>query len=65
MQGFDTNWDEIRVEGKNYEGGEPPLRLFGYVSPGYFGTLGTHIVAGREFTWSDVYEFASPYVIVV
>jgi predicted permease len=63
MQGFDTNWDEIRVEGKNYEGGEPPLRLFGYVSPGYFGTLGTHIVAGREFTWSDVYEL-HPYIIV-
>jgi len=63
MQGFDTNWDEIRVEGKNYEGGEPPLRLFGYVSPGYFGALGTHIVAGREFTWSDVYDL-HPYIIV-
>ena len=57
MEGIDPNWDELGVEGKHYEGGEPPLRLFNYVSPGYFGTLGTRIVAGRDFTWSDIYSF--------
>jgi hypothetical protein len=25
MEKTDPNWDEIRVEGKNYQGGEPPL----------------------------------------
>ena len=25
-----------------------------YVSPGYFGTMGTRLIAGREVTWSDV-----------
>jgi predicted permease len=63
MEGIDPNWDEMGVEGKHYEGGEPPLRLFNFVSPGYFHTLGTRIVAGRDFTWSDVYNF-NQYVMV-
>jgi putative ABC transport system permease protein len=40
MEGIDPNWDEIRVEGKNYEGGDPPLRLFNSVSPGTSKPLG-------------------------
>ena len=63
MEGIDPNWDEMGVEGKHYEGGEPPLRLFNFVSPGYFHTLGTRIVAGRDFTWSDIYDF-NQYVMV-
>jgi len=27
---------------------------YNYVSPGYFQTLGTHLVAGRDFTWDDL-----------
>ena len=34
----------------------PPLRLFKIVSPGYMNTLGTPLVAGRDFTWTDIYE---------
>ena len=63
MENIDPNWDEIRVEGKNYEGGEPPLRLFNFVSPGYFNTMGTRLVAGRDFTWTDLYDLR-PGVIV-
>ncbi len=63
MEPFDPNWDELRVEGKNYEGGEPPLQLFNYVSPGYFHTMGTRLVAGRDFTWSDIYGLR-PMVMV-
>jgi len=55
MEGIDPNWDEIRIEGKNYEGGDPPLRLFNSVSPGYFKAAGTRLVAGRDFTWTDIY----------
>jgi predicted permease len=54
MDGNDPNWDSMSVEGKTYEGGDPPLRLYNYVSPGYFQTLGTHLVAGRDFTWDDL-----------
>jgi predicted permease len=63
MENNDPNWDEIRVEGKNYEGGEPPLRLFNFVSPAYFSTMGTRLVAGRDFTWTDIYDLR-PGVIV-
>ncbi len=63
LEGFDPNWDELGVEGKNYEGGEPPLRMFNYVSPGYFHAMGTRIVAGRDFTWTDIYGIR-PMVMV-
>jgi len=63
MENNDPNWDEIRVEGKIYEGGEPPLRLFNFVSPAYFKAMGTRLVAGRDFTWSDIYDLR-PRVIV-
>ena len=53
--GAEPNWDEIFAEGKNYTGEGAPLRLFNYVSPSYFHTAGTRIVAGRDFTWTDVY----------
>ena len=31
------------------------MRLFKYVSPGFFRTAGTRLIAGREITWTDVY----------
>jgi predicted permease len=56
MSGAEPNWDGIYLEGKNYEGEEPPLRLFNYVSPDYFHTAGTRFVAGHDFAWSDIYS---------
>ena len=53
MEGFDSNWDAIFAEDKTYTGGQiPPLRLFKYVSPGFFHTAGTRMMAGRELTGS-------------
>jgi predicted permease len=63
MENNDPNWDEIRVEGKIYEGGEPPMRLFNFVSPAYFKAMGTRVIAGRDFTWTDIYDLR-PRVIV-
>ena len=54
MSGAEPNWDGISIEGKTYQE-EPPLRLFNYVSSGYFHTAGTKILAGRDFTWSEVH----------
>src|ERR1700733_3780561 len=56
MSGAEPNWDGIAIEGKNYEGEQPPLRLFNYVSPDYFHTAGTRFVAGHDFAWSDIYS---------
>jgi predicted permease len=63
MDGNDPNWDIIAVEGKVYAGGDGPLQLYNYVSPGYFQTLGTRQVAGRDFTWDDL-EQVRPMVMV-
>lgn len=63
MENNDPNWDQIGVEGKDYGGGDPPLRLFNYVSPAYFKTMGTRLVAGRDFTWAEIYALR-PGVIV-
>ncbi|HEX4165731.1 MAG TPA: ABC transporter permease [Bryobacteraceae bacterium] len=51
------NWhDMIFPEGRaQQEGQMPPLRSFKFVSPGLFKTMGTQLVVGRDFTWSDVY----------
>ncbi len=62
MDGDDPNWDLITVEGKQYNG-EPPLQLYDYIAPGYFHTMGTRLVAGRDFTWDDLYNL-HPYTIV-
>jgi len=49
--------DPIFLEDRTYaEGQLPPLRAFKFISPGYFGTLGTPLVAGREITWNDTYK---------
>jgi putative ABC transport system permease protein len=39
------------------------LRMFKYVSPDYFRTSGTRVIAGREYTWSDL-EGLRPVAIV-
>ena len=55
LQQIEPNWDDLFFEDKTYKTGEAPLRLYNYVSPGYFHTAGTNIVAGRDFTWTDTY----------
>jgi predicted permease len=38
------------------EGQMPPLRRFKFVGPGFFQTMGTALIAGRDFTWTDIYD---------
>ncbi len=37
-------------------GSVPPIRRFKYVSPGYFSTVGAHLIAGRDLTWPETYN---------
>ena len=56
MEGFDSDWDCIFAQDKTYpDNVMAPLRLYKYISPGLLQTAGTRLIAGREFTWSDVY----------
>ncbi|HYL61718.1 MAG TPA: ABC transporter permease [Candidatus Methylomirabilis sp.] len=64
MEGFDSDWDVIFVEGRNYPKDEiPPLYLYKHVSPDFLRTAGTRIIAGRELTWTEVYGL-QPVVMV-
>jgi predicted permease len=48
--------DPIFAEDKPYaESQIPPLRHYKFVSPGLLKTMGNTVVAGRDFTWTDVY----------
>ncbi|MGA3049519.1 MAG: ABC transporter permease [Terracidiphilus sp.] len=56
LDGFDTN-DVLYIKDHVYGEGElPPIRRFKFISPGFFSTLGTHLVTGRDLTWADVYD---------
>jgi predicted permease len=55
MEAEDHDWDAILTEGQNLDSEIPPLRLFKDVSPGYFQTVGTKLIGGRDYTWTDLY----------
>jgi predicted permease len=56
MEGFNWN-DLIYAEDKAYAVGEiPPIRRFRFISPGALQTVGTPLITGRDFTWTDLYD---------
>ena len=56
LEGFNSN-DPVVAEDKVYTPGRiPPIRRFKLISPGYFRTVGTSLVAGRDFTWNDIFD---------
>ncbi len=62
LEGVDPPWTGLVVESSAPAVSETPHR-FKFVSPALFQTLGTRLVAGRDFTWIDIYE-RRPVVIV-
>jgi len=56
MDGYGS-FDPVFAQDRTYaEGQIPPIRRFKFISPGFLETLGTPLVAGREVTWTDIYE---------
>jgi putative ABC transport system permease protein len=46
----------IYAEDKPFPPGQiPPVRRFRMIAPGFFKTMGTRVIAGRDFTWTDLY----------
>jgi predicted permease len=47
----------VYAEDKTFaEGQVPPLRRIRMITPGFFKTMGTRVVAGRDFTWTDLFD---------
>jgi len=54
----------IFVDGRSYAPGmTPPVRRMKTVSPGYFGAIGTQMIAGRDITWNDIYGHAKVAIV--
>ena len=63
MDGRSSN-DVLFAQDHVYGEGElPPIRRFKFISPGFFATLGTQLLAGRDLTWTDTYQ-KRPVVII-
>lgn len=62
-----TGWqsqDPVYASDRAYDADKiPPLRRFLRAAPGTFSTLGTPLVAGREFEWNDIHQ-ERPVVII-
>ncbi|MGC2661372.1 MAG: ABC transporter permease [Bryobacteraceae bacterium] len=57
MEGNDSN-DVLVAEDHPMEAGKvPPIRRFKFIAPGYFHTMGREILAGRDLTWQDTYNY--------
>jgi hypothetical protein len=48
--------DTVFAKDRTHAPGEIPLHRFRFVARGFFKTLGTPLIAGRDFTWSDIYD---------
>jgi predicted permease len=56
MDGFTDN-DPVYAEDHVYsESALPVIRRYKFVTPNSFKTMGNPLIAGRDFTWTDVYE---------
>jgi predicted permease len=62
MSGREPGWSSILVEAKPHES-DPPIRSFNYVSPGYFQAFGTRLIAGRDFTWNEIYGLERKVIV--
>jgi predicted permease len=56
LDGNDSNDILYAQDHMENEGQLPPIRRFKFISPGGFATLGTKLIAGRDLTWTDIYQ---------
>jgi predicted permease len=56
--------DLLTIEGRTFDERNPPKgRQFRLISPGLFAALGIPLVAGRDLTWTDLYD-KRPVVLI-
>jgi putative ABC transport system permease protein len=54
MEPFNDNDALLAEDHSSAKAQIPPIRRFKFVSPGFFQTVGTPLVAGRDLTWTEV-----------
>jgi predicted permease len=57
MEPEDRNGMVVAVEGKTQPDQMPPNRVIQNISPGLLAAQGTRLLAGRDFTWEDVFNY--------
>jgi predicted permease len=57
------NSSAVWIQGQELPGQLPPIRRLKYASPGLLGTQGTPLIAGRDISWTDVYEQRSVVIV--
>ena len=63
MDGSSNN-DPLFTEDRSYEAGKlPPIRRFKFPGPGLFATMGNPVLAGREYTWTDLEQRAKVIIL--
>jgi predicted permease len=56
LDGYDS-FDPVFAQDHTYGEGEiPPIRRFKFIAPGFLSTIGARLAAGRDLTWTDLYE---------
>lgn len=63
MDGENDNDPVFSEDRPAAEGKLAPLRRFKFISPGYFKVMGNALIAGRDLTWTDIYQ-GRPVVLV-
>jgi len=59
-----SSMDPVFAQDHTYaEGQLAPIRRFKFITPGFVETLGTPLVAGRQLTWTDLYQ-KLPVVVI-
>jgi predicted permease len=56
MDGRNDNDPIFAADRPTAEGKLPPTRRFKFIAPGYFKTMGNPMLAGRDLTWTDIYQ---------
>jgi predicted permease len=64
LEGGTGNSVSVYVEGQVSSAGvSPPVRRYKSITPGYLSAMGSRLIAGRELTWTEVYD-QRPVVLV-
>ncbi len=63
MDGYDSHDPSFVEDHPIPDGQMPPMRNYKWMGPGMFKTLGNPLVAGRDFSWNDLYTRA-PVIMI-